>query len=393
MKQEPNSAMQDVESWMKRSGMTVKSAANADNPTSHPIGSAPDGTKPATEGARGAENTSDVKKDVRVSVEGAADSVNSAGGSTNPLTPSAKATGEDKANETGMVKTKTDDPGTSHPAKAGDNTTDKVGSLSKEAGEIVALLKASIPVAQAATTETEKAAAVAAGVQTAEAALAASEQASLIAQATQIVKAANADAEAFLSFMSSYAQAKLEKRSEGEIPAAALMGGPDAGGAAGAAPSPMAPPPGAGGDLGAGGPPPGAGAPPPGAAAGGPGGEGDGTQELVKAIVESGVDIPSLIEALKPYAGGGEAAAGGAEGGPAHEAKETPAKEEKEEEAAGEKKEASATDVDGAKPKGSPAAVAKGKALKVAEPKPEVQKAAAMLIDMLVKAAAAQRKV
>jgi hypothetical protein len=386
-----NKAMQDVELFLKRSGLRVKNAANADEPTSHPIGSAPDGTRPVVEGSRSAENSADVKKDVPVSVETAPDSINSAGGSTNPLTPSAKATGEDSANETSMTKSKTDDPGTSHPAKAGDNTTDKVGSLTKEAGEIAALLRAALnPAAPAAApvAGTEKAAAVAAGAQTAEAAIAITKEAAQTVQLQTIIKNAGADAEAFLNFMATYARTKMAAGEE--IPAAAMEGGPAGAGM----PPPMPggdaggmPPPGMDPGAGAGGPPPGAAMPggDPGAAgagAPGAGGAGGGLEELVKAIVESGVDIPQLIAALQQYAGaagGGEAAP--APGGEAAPEKEEPAEPKKEEE--GEKKSA-VTACDGQKPKGgSPAIVAKkgkdGKDL----PTPEVQKAASMLITAL----------
>lgn len=90
----------------------AKSASIGDN--------TPDGTKPASEGSRSAENTSDVKAEIPLNVNGTDAGPGSVGGqntATNSIGTNKTETGKDVP---GTKSTK-DDPGTSHPAKAGPN--------------------------------------------------------------------------------------------------------------------------------------------------------------------------------------------------------------------------------------------------------------------------------
>lgn len=95
-----------------------------DSGTSHPSKSTDDGTQEATEGARSAENSSDVKSDVPGQSVDSASEDKMTGASENPLT-TAKMTGEDPANETasasgligGDAGKDSEGKDTSHPAK------------------------------------------------------------------------------------------------------------------------------------------------------------------------------------------------------------------------------------------------------------------------------------
>lgn len=83
-----------------------------------------DGNVPAVEKARSSENTSDVKAQVPgqpVDATGEGEASTGPGGestATNDIGTKAAPTGEDASVETSSVKSKPEDPGTSHPAKA-----------------------------------------------------------------------------------------------------------------------------------------------------------------------------------------------------------------------------------------------------------------------------------
>jgi len=85
--------------------------------TTHPSKSVDDGTQPASEGARSAENTSDVKSQIGPNSTDNAKPENMENKSVNPLT-TASAVGEDPSVETSSVKDKPEDDDTSHPASA-----------------------------------------------------------------------------------------------------------------------------------------------------------------------------------------------------------------------------------------------------------------------------------
>lgn len=116
---------------------TEKTAAvkRAENPeqgqTSHPSSKADDGTVDATEGARAAENTADVKKDVGGLSVDSSDTVprGTAKDDMPQIGTNATPTGEDPAVEDNY-KANADDPGTTHPARA--DTNEKYGSCSFE---------------------------------------------------------------------------------------------------------------------------------------------------------------------------------------------------------------------------------------------------------------------
>jgi hypothetical protein len=103
--------------------------------TSHSVGKADGGTKPATEGSRGSENASDVKSQIPGQPVDAAKGSGAEGAGIGQSAPVAtigtdKApTGEAPGVETSSVKNDKDDPGTSHPAKAG--SLNEMNSLSQ----------------------------------------------------------------------------------------------------------------------------------------------------------------------------------------------------------------------------------------------------------------------
>lgn len=124
--------------------------------TTHPSKTVDNGTQAATEGARSAENTSDVKKQVGDgSVE--TSTVAADGSSANSMT-TAKPVGEDPSVETSSVASKPDSDETSHPAKA--DFGDKYSSFSKRATAFLVTVAAA-QVAKPAAVEQTKAAATA----------------------------------------------------------------------------------------------------------------------------------------------------------------------------------------------------------------------------------------
>lgn len=101
-------------------------------PTTHPVKSVEDNTRDATEGARSAENTKDVKGDQgKPSVDSTPEASAKKAAAKQAGGPGAEdhlqlgttvaATGEDPENETNKAKPGKDDPGSSHPART-DNT-------------------------------------------------------------------------------------------------------------------------------------------------------------------------------------------------------------------------------------------------------------------------------
>lgn len=97
-------------------GQLSKSAAEeGDKDTAHPSKGVDDQDRPATEGARSAENERDVTAMVGVQ------NINDAAPATDEepdavAMTTAKTTGKDPANETASVKSTKDDPGSSHPS-------------------------------------------------------------------------------------------------------------------------------------------------------------------------------------------------------------------------------------------------------------------------------------
>ena len=122
----------DVDAFLKRAA-DVKDG-DPDKTTTHPVKNVDGGTQDAPEGARSAENTADIKKNIPNSVDAAGKPSTSDVTLTNTT---AKPTGEDPSNETKGVKTSPTDPGTSHPAKAG---TEKYAALLDTGSEILAAI-------------------------------------------------------------------------------------------------------------------------------------------------------------------------------------------------------------------------------------------------------------
>lgn len=129
-----------IDRWLKGGG---QSKAAAEDPgstgTTHPSKSVDGGTQPAAEGARSSENTSDVKAAIPASVDATGEGVNKnkTGGDSTPaldLGVGASATGEGKKPE---VKTEKEDPGTEHPAQAGG---EKYASLIAKGNDLAAEL-------------------------------------------------------------------------------------------------------------------------------------------------------------------------------------------------------------------------------------------------------------
>lgn len=342
----------EIDAFMKRAG------SDPDKDTSHPVKNVDGGTQPATEGARSAENTADVKKTVANSVDAAPANLTSGDGPALTNT-TAKPTGEDPSNETQSVKSSPTDPGTSHPAKVGGEkyaelitsgdeilaeltvagqaaksaakkdppaavapaaaspepvapaapapaadpskkTTDVPGTSAKSA-EAATPPPADPPAPDAAAIKAAEEAGAAAAREAIKQAEAAQVEAEGRALIEDIVKTAELDAENVVQFLHSFQankQAAL-KAAEGEEQLPVGPGGPmDAGG--GLPPEAMAAAAG-GGEM-----PPGAGG----------AGEGGGGQELIQALVQAiqaGLISPEeIVEALQSAEGG----AGGAGGMP-----------------------------------------------------------------------------
>ncbi len=145
--------------------------------TTHPVADVDDGTEPAKEGDRSAENERDNKEDQPVGVdstpeasagktardvfarfakpttpttkraaEGAVQTAGSAADDHLQIGTNVQATGEDPANETGKAKAGKEDPGSSHPARTDNSeldgmkySSDQLSKLSLE--ELVRLTK------------------------------------------------------------------------------------------------------------------------------------------------------------------------------------------------------------------------------------------------------------
>lgn len=110
------SALAELDNYL---GQLRKTAAEtSEDATSHPIQSEDDQLGAAAEGARSAENEADITSDV------GPQNINDAAPATDEepkpvaLTDAA-TTGKDPSNETAGVKMNKEDPGTTHPAKAG----------------------------------------------------------------------------------------------------------------------------------------------------------------------------------------------------------------------------------------------------------------------------------
>jgi hypothetical protein len=128
----------------------TKSASIGDN--------TPDGTKPATEGSRSSENTSDVKAQIVNNVDSTTAGGESPGGKntpTNSIGTSKGETGEDVPS----TKTDKEDPGTSHPAKAGAGSNRPSGGGEKSAAAIVEMANSILADIAVVTNDNEKRAA------------------------------------------------------------------------------------------------------------------------------------------------------------------------------------------------------------------------------------------
>lgn len=320
-----------IDRWLKGGGQTKAAAEDPGSTgTTHPSKSVDGGTRPAAEGSRSSENTSDVKAAIPASVDATGEGVNKnqTGGDSTPaldLGVGATATGEGKKTE---VKTEKEDPGTSHPAKAGG---EKYASLIAQGNELAAELTMAVtsfqqaekqaaaaisavpggtpaPAAPApaptlkkkegtkaadaeksASTETPEAQAEAAGRQAADAVVDSVEKAaaatgkSAEAVISDIVKTASADAANLAEFMTGFKQGLNKSAEDMSAP------GMDAGAGAGAE-TPVEE----------------AMEPAPGAEAQGAG-NAQAVQELIQALLSSGIPPEELIAMIK--AAGGQGAA------------------------------------------------------------------------------------
>ncbi len=290
--------------------------------TSHPSKSIDDGTQDAPEGSRARENEADVKKDVPASVD--------------ETKPGSGGTQEERQmqigthkSETGMdpkveddYKSKKDDPGTTHPAKA--TVGEKYSSLNellamhkKASDELLAAISVNLTpttpeTIKKASTESTKSTGLNDAAQAGyKLAAVAQNQDQLTSEAVlgQIIKEAYEDADRVGPFMIAYL-AEREKIAT-EVKKAGPDGAPE-------------PPPDAAAAMGGGGPPPDAGAPPDaggpppemGGGAGGPPGAGGGgqeqaLQELAMALMELGVSPEELAQIAQAMSGAGGPPGGG----------------------------------------------------------------------------------
>jgi hypothetical protein len=112
--------VQQVKAASSKKAEANTEAGSRGGDTSHPVKNVDDQTGDANEGARSAENTADVKKQVPAGgVDSATDNPPSQEDQQLDVGITSTATGEDPANEDNYKGTK-DDPGTSHPAKTED---------------------------------------------------------------------------------------------------------------------------------------------------------------------------------------------------------------------------------------------------------------------------------
>jgi hypothetical protein len=97
---------------------------------------APDGTRSVTEGARSKENTSDVKENVVVNVEETPSKPGGDGVGGNLPTNSIGTKKDETGENVPSTKTSKDDPGTTHPAKAGVGSNRPSGGGEKSAADM-----------------------------------------------------------------------------------------------------------------------------------------------------------------------------------------------------------------------------------------------------------------
>ena len=112
----------------RKQGAAYNEPGSIGGPTSHPVKDVDDGTQKATEGARSAENSADVKEqEMAGNVDSAADKGPDQESVQFNVGVTSTETGKDPANENNYKGDK-DDPGTSHPAKTDDG--EKYASMS-----------------------------------------------------------------------------------------------------------------------------------------------------------------------------------------------------------------------------------------------------------------------
>lgn len=292
--------------------------------STHPSAKAEDHLQEATEGARSAENTKDVKdsRDSAAKVDNTPDGVNAGKQDDRQLNigTNQASTGEDASAEDDYKGTK-DDPGTSHPMKADDGEKYANWSFDKLATHIGQLGNSILAdISNGAGTKTAGAppAAPAPAVADAEKAAAAGySMASLFGQnvtedqASRMfleatVKEAAMMADLTASYLSAYLTKRAEEDAEGEDHSQtgdAASGASESGSTSGGA---------SGGDSGGGDPsgggPPAAGGPPAGGAGGLP-------PELAAALGGAGGGDPMAGGGGDPLAGGGMGGMPGAPGG------------------------------------------------------------------------------
>lgn len=358
------------------SGGYKKDPGSKGGMSTHPTADADGGNHPASVGARGKENESDIKEKIPNSANSTSDSVGAEGkgyGHVN-IGMNQSATGEDKSVENGYKGTK-QDPGTTTPVDASSMgekyssldtvalhklACDKMDAFMTRLGadeRLTSKTAAATPPAATPPKKGEKNAsdAAAAGYALAELANAQPNDPRLVKAAAgqelvaSVIRQAYADADMVGEFLCKLAKAETDRmKSAGDpsmMPPGMPPGDPNAmlppemgGGGAGA----MAP--GAGGEMG------GAGAPPPeggaggmeggdpaaaeGAGAGGPPGD-EEIIELANGLIEAGIPPEKLIAALEQAAGqpgfgeptagaGGEPGAGAGDEGGAQKAAAAP---------------------------------------------------------------------
>lgn len=135
-------ALSSIDSFIREVGAFEKRASTLSEPgsqggeTSHPVKDVDDGLEVAQEGARSAENTSDVKEDQGVTAVdnapiakagedgGAVSSPGSAADDHYQINANVQATGDDSESETGSAKAGKNDPGSAHPARTDNESLD-----------------------------------------------------------------------------------------------------------------------------------------------------------------------------------------------------------------------------------------------------------------------------
>ena len=327
----------------------VKSAAALSEPgsiggaTTHPSGTIDDQLQAASEGARSAENTADVKK-ITGSPDATSDTVNSGSISAAVVAPGTDAgtTGEQPGLEDAYKGTKDDGSiggETAHPAKTEDGEKYGSWSFAKLASHLAArgdeLLAAigkgelSGPAAPVAKPATKVAAAAQAGYDAAAAAKAASTGAEALTPADQqaainaiqyATKRASHAADLTANYLAGYMQAQQKWAAAAADDGANQETHEEPAGP----PTKDSGPPVGGGGSGSGAPAdvesllasaaPGGGAAPPGAEGGMPSdvGQGEIINELVQVMNEMGITIDDLAAAAAAQgAGGGAPPAGG----------------------------------------------------------------------------------